>query len=296
MGSGKILRFRVSYRDKNLLLLAFLRKVMPSYPSVKALKRVIEQKGCEINGKIETYSTHPLREGDEVTFNTALFADKLEKKSIPILHEDADYLICNKPAGLLCEDKEFQTRLGKSYAHVTLVHRLDKDTSGVIILAKSLEAKKRMIELFRKYEVKKEYLAIVDGKILGNEGVLESHLVATTSSGKPLFASRKGDPEAKLAITHWKKEKVGEESSLLVCFPKTGRTHQIRVQLAEMSHPILGDDTYGKKIRCKYKALRQLLHARRIEFIHPISKELLSIESPLPLDFTKAIQDLGLNS
>lgn len=300
MSLKKTLHFRVSYRDKNMLLLAFLRKAMPSFPSLKAVKRVIEQKGCQINGKTETYSTHPLREGDEIVFNASLFANTAAKLEVPILYEDEEYVICNKPAGLVSEDKEFHKKLAKQYCEVTLVHRLDKETSGVIILAKSVEYKEKMVGLFLRQEVKKEYLTIVDGRVLPEEGVIESYLGKLSSTpGKVVFGTQKGKPDGKkvlgkLAVTAWKKCKVGAESSLLLCKPKTGRTHQIRIHLAEMNHAILGDDQYGKKNRCEHKFPRQLLHASQIEFTHPISKKVIRVEALLPQDFVQAKKVLGL--
>ena len=143
-------RFDVSLSEKGMKLLPFLKSKFPDGPSVKALKRTIDGKGCRVNGRVETFSTHPLRVGDkiEVVFGTAL-----EQLPIIKLYEDDTLIICNKPAGVVSENKA----LGGN-----LVHRLDKETSGVIVLAKTKPMQERMKDLFFKREVEKVYLAIFD--------------------------------------------------------------------------------------------------------------------------------------
>lgn len=286
--------FQVTSKDDNTRLLAFLRKALPVFPSVKAVKRVIEERGCEINGRVETFSTHPLRSGDTVFFDSSKFAKPPVQMRIPILYEDEYFLFCDKPVGMICEDKECKKYLPKEYSHCILVHRLDRDTSGVLLFAKNKMFKEKMIELFSEQSVRKEYVAIVDGKVRSSSGVIQSFLCKKeTTWGQAQMFSQKGQ-NGKLAITHWKRSKVGEESSLLFCFPKTGRTHQIRVHLSEMGHPILGDELYGKNAKCKERFFRHLLHAAALEFVHPFTKISLRVEAKQPEDFLRAKKILGL--
>jgi 23S rRNA-/tRNA-specific pseudouridylate synthase len=147
-------QFKVSSREKGQRLLAFLREKCPDAPSVKALKRSIEGKLCRINGKIETFSTHILKVGDTVEIE--IDRDAPARFKPLLLWEDEALAAYDKPAGVVCEPKAFPGKL---------VHRLDKETSGVVLVAKNEKMLEQMIELFRKKRVQKEYLAVVDGLV-----------------------------------------------------------------------------------------------------------------------------------
>ncbi len=160
--------FKVSTREKGQRLLAFLREKCPDAPSVKALKRSIEGKLCRINGKIETFSTHILKTGDTVEIEIDREAPVKYK---PLLLWEDDVLAAyDKPAGVVCEPKAFPGKL---------IHRLDKDTSGVVLVAKNEKTLEQMIELFRNKKVQKEYLAIVDGLVRDKK---KNHQIKTCSS------------------------------------------------------------------------------------------------------------------
>jgi 23S rRNA-/tRNA-specific pseudouridylate synthase len=270
---------KVRAQEKGMTLLSFLRKHCPDAPSVKAIKRAIEGKRCTVNGRVETFSTHRLSAGDEVRIEI-----QTETRARPLLLWEDDYLIAwDKPAGLVCEPKNFRGHL---------VHRLDKETSGVLLVAKSKPVLDQMIELFRQKKVKKTYLAIVDGAVKESKGILISRLSPKHRfQGQTVYGS---SPKGQLAETRWVKLKQTPSATLLECYPITGRTHQIRVHLKEAGHPILGDYHYARQFKCSYRAHRHLLHASEIVFFHPVTQEQVTLKAPLPHDFSEALQALGM--
>ncbi len=272
-------------------LLAFLREKYQGQYSVKQLKKIIDAKGCTVNGKVETISTRMLDRKDVVTINPDLLVGA--DLSCEILYEDDSFLICNKSAGLISENKTFQDLFKQK--SLFLVHRLDKETSGVLILAKSEALKEKMIPLFREKSIKKTYLAIVDGIPKKESGKIHTFLEKKLElPGKSVYGSSK-EERGKEAITFWKLLKKGKDAALLLCEPVTGRTHQLRVHLLESGHPILGDHTYGKKFKSSFSPLRHLLHAYSIAFIHPINKKELKITAKPPKDFLSALKFLKLS-
>jgi RluA family pseudouridine synthase len=181
-----------------------------------------------------------------------------------------------------------------------LLHRLDKETSGVLLFAKDAEMAEMFFRLFNQRKVQKKYLALVDNCPKEDQGVIDNYIGTlgryqghAILGQVPKEAPKKCHPEH--ARTLWQCVKRGQSASLIACFPETGRTHQLRVHLSEMGHPILGDDTYCKKFTSSYRAIRVLLHAEQVSFLHPGTQELVVISSPIPQDFKKAQMDLGLD-
>lgn len=273
----------VTPQEHGMGLLSFLReKNREESISVKALKRAIDGKQCLVNGKVEYFSTHRLSTGDSVQLR--ITSEKRAAEKISTLFEDEHLLIVNKPAGVVVNSK---------ISSHELVHRLDKETSGILIFAKTVEVKEKMVALFTERLIHKFYLAIVDGH-LDEEGQMDDYLVEKSSyDGGVLYGISK-KKEGKRAITFWKRLKQGVKSSLALVEPVTGRTHQIRVQFNAIGHSILGDFQYGRTFSCYYKPERHLLHSHRVCFVHPITKENLQIEAPLPQDFLDAQLQLKL--
>jgi RluA family pseudouridine synthase len=284
MDEKQSFRYRVSPSERGMRLLAFLREKKGEGTSVKSLKRAIESKLCTINGKVECFSSHILDAGDWVECKN----DPLPKKLIApeILYEDEDLLICNKPAGLISTNEAFLAALQRK--NLELIHRLDKETSGVILLAKTQEMKKEMVALFSKKEVHKKYLALVAGSVASKEGKVENFLSKKHSyQGQSVFGASK---EGEYALTHWRCVKKNSAASLLLCIPVTGRTHQIRVHLSEMGFPIIGDFQYGKEVVFPIVSKRHLLHALEISFIHPRTQKEIKVQVDPPEDF-RTIQE-----
>jgi len=282
----KKLSVRVGRQEKGMKLLAFFREKAPGLSSVKMLKRAIDEKFCTINGKIECFSTHPLKEGDLVELDLSFLSKEKKPITIDVLYEDEDLIICNKPAGIVSESKNFQG-LAKE---IFLVHRLDKETSGCLILAKSAAAKQKMIELFEAKKVRKFYLAIVDGIVKKDHGRIENYLGKVHAYQGQVIYGKCAQSKGQKAITEWKCLKRGAKACLLLLKPLTGRTHQLRAHLLEIGHPILGDHQYSRNFSCPFRPKRHLLHAWRLFFPHPHKEEEIKVEAPLPLDFREALK------
>jgi len=271
--------FIVNPKEGGQTLLSFLRTHLKNAYSVKAIKRAIDGKKCKINGRVEWFSTHPVKKGDHIEIS---LETKKEHFPITTLYEDEEIIIYNKPPG----------KVSESFEGLYLVHRLDKDTSGVIILAKTEEMQEKFFHLFKERKVEKEYLAICDGKILQEKWKSDNYLGKKASyQGGALFG-KVAKERGKRAITLFTCLKKGEKASLVLAQPITGRTHQIRVHLKEKGHPVLGDWQYARHFTCPVQPSRHMLHAKSIRFIHPTTGEKIEIEAPLHLDFLETKKNL----
>jgi len=211
-------------------------------------------------------------------------------QGIPILYCDQAILVVDKPSGLLSvpgrgPDKQdcLLTRVQEQYPDALTVHRLDMETSGVSVIARNPEAHRTLSRFFQDRIVTKEYLAWVDGIPSENEGVIDFPLIADW----PNRPRQKVDTEhGKPAKTRWKRIRSQEDRSLMRLHPVTGRSHQLRVHMQKLGHPILGDPLYATE-KAKQKAGRLLLHASRLAFPHPMEgKEIdISCQPPFPVRF-----------
>ncbi len=285
-------KWRVSKKEAGMGLLQFLRENCVEAPSVKAIKRAIDSKLCSVNNHIETISSLSLEEGDTVVLKEMAFEKKKsEKLKIPILFEDKELLIVAKPAGLVCDPQSIQSVFGQ----VELVHRLDKETSGALILAKTPLAKEKMVVCFKERAIAKLYLAIVDGAVLKDEGTIDNFLGKKRAlEGQTVYGAVE-QKKGQRAITHWRCLNRSKSASVVCCEPYTGRTHQLRVHLSGMGHPILGDIQYGKKFTSHYKPNRNLLHAYSVAFKHPTNGKQIKVIAPIPQDFKQALEALKLS-
>ncbi len=251
--------------------------------SGKQVRKALEANLCRVNGKIERFGSASLRAGDAVEIaNNWKSSGVVEKATL--LYDDEWFEIVNKPANIICAPGSFPKR--------ELVHRLDKDTTGVLLLAKKREATERLMELFKKREMVKKYLALVDGVPFSEGGVRESRLIRKSSfQGQTIWGS---GASGQTAVTEWTKLRSGKQAALLLCEPYTGRTHQIRVHLAEMGHPILVDRQYASHFRCPLFIQRPLLHAASLEFTHPFTGENIKVKAPIPNDLSDALQKVAI--
>lgn len=289
-----MLEWIVTSEESGYKLLFFLTQRLEGQYSARFLKRMIEHNGCQINGRVERFASSPLGKGDHVrlrieqTPSSAPLSLELQR----ILYEDDTLLVYNKPAGINSDEKGILQLLESQSPHLSLVHRLDRETTGALICLKETSAFENLVQQFKQLEVYKTYQAIVDGLVTKPKGVVENYLGKKRAyTGQTLWGSV-STAQGLYACTEWKLLKAGQNASLVSCFPKTGRTHQIRVHMAEMGHPILGDFQYGKVFKCTYQPSRYLLHAESIQFHHPLTGKLLHITAPLPDDFKKAQQKL----
>lgn len=291
------MEWKVSAEDAGNKLITFLVQRIGSQYSARAIKKAIEKNQCIVNNHTERFASSILAKGDRVVLSLSSLdhipsSEQMEKKRV--LYEDEDLLIYNKPAGLTSDLQGILTCLHPYYPQLKLIHRLDRDTSGILLCAKNAFTLEHMIQQFRELRVKKSYIALVDGVPAHKQGTIKNHLGKKhTYSGQAIWGSVKAEAGS-YAETEWRVIKKGQEASVVECHPKTGRTHQLRVHLSDLGHPILGDFQYGKHFICPYRPMRHLLHANKIAFNHPRTGLLLKIQAQLPDDILTAQQVLGL--
>jgi 23S rRNA pseudouridine1911/1915/1917 synthase len=289
-----------------------LARRCPEY-SRSALQRWIEQGRVEQAGEVVSRKTKA-EAGAEVTIDPAPpEAMSAEPQEIPlnVLFEDEHLLVLDKPAGLVVHPAPGHpsgTLVNALLHHVAvqggsdplrpgIVHRLDKDTSGVMAVAKTAGAHERLVEMFQKHALERAYLAIALGR--PPAAVTYDTFHGRHSANRKKFTSR-GD-RGRRAVTHLEALELLHGSALVRCRLETGRTHQIRVHLAEHGHPVLGDPLYGKSIgdpelrRVSTELGRQALHAAVLAFAHPITGEPLRFETEPPEDFQRALSALRLD-
>ena len=299
----------LSVEDAGERLDRVLARHCPEF-SRTALQRWIEQGRVEQAGEIVSRKTKA-QAGAEVTIEPAPSEEPSAKpQPIPldVLFEDRHLLVLDKQAGLVVHpapghpDGTLVNAL-LHHAHVAggtdplrpgIVHRLDKDTSGVMVVAKTLETHERLVDMFQAHHLERAYLAIVRGR--SPAAITFDTFHARHPANRKKFTSKA--PRGKRAVTHLESIEVLHGSTLVRCRLETGRTHQIRVHLADASHPIIGDPVYGTSIgdpllRSVSERLgRQALHAALLGFDHPITAEPLRFETEPPPDFGAALAAL----
>jgi 23S rRNA pseudouridine1911/1915/1917 synthase len=273
----------------SIRLLPFLFLSLPEVKKTK-VRNWLKYGQIQVNGEPITRHDHPLSPGDVVSLATTSpsRAESVLPKGMRIVFEDEAILVIEKPANLLSIATDAQKEK-TAHAHlmryingghprgknrVWIVHRLDRETSGLMVFAKTESAKDTLQTKWNATE--KRYFAIVEGHMPEPEGELKSHL--DESRAYKVHAAKESD-QTRLAITQYKVLKQTEKQSLLELKLETGRRNQIRVQLAAIGCPVLGDDKYGP---AKQPANRLALHASYLSFPHPVTGESCEFESPLP--------------
>lgn len=274
---------------------------------------LVEEGHVLVNNKHVKPSTK-LRPGDEVSISLPEITsdDTLIPEDIPlkILFRDEHLVIIDKPAGLVVYPaaghrsgtlmNALRYLIGPLSApggplRPGVVHRLDKDTSGVMVVALDDAAYYSLVEQFRARTIQREYRALLFGCPRGEEGVINAQIGRSAADRKKMSVRSRHGKEAK---TSWKLLSKLNGAAFISAKLGTGRTHQIRVHFHSLGHPVLGDRTYGEKTSITHAGKRidfprQMLHAALLGFQHPVSNEWLSFESPLPKDMKKALVELG---
>jgi 23S rRNA pseudouridine1911/1915/1917 synthase len=272
-------------------------------------QELIKTGRVRVNNQIKK-PRYELREKDVV--ETAIPAPgptELAAQDIPldILFEDADILVLNKPAGLVVHPApgHFSGTLVNALLHHCvdlagvsgelrpgIVHRLDRDTSGALVIAKSDRAMAGLAEQFKSRKVRKQYAALVWGWPVPDRGTIET-LVGRNPRDRKKMSARPAN--GRPAITHYETIQRFSGVSLLRIRIETGRTHQIRVHLAHVGHPVVGDAQYGRarKIHGPVTACRQMLHAERLAFTHPRTGVPLEFQAPMPHDMKSLLESLA---
>ena len=268
-------------------------------------KQLIEAGHVFLNGIVVRKSNTALSSGTEISCTlpepepVGLVATDIP---LAILYEDADLIVLNKPAGLVVHPAPghaADTLVNALLHHCAdlqgiggelrpgIVHRLDKDTSGVLVVAKNEAAVAALVAQFSSHSVRKEYLALVWGALKKPSGTVELPVGRHPVHRQKMAVTEKGRP----AVTHYETLAAGPLATLLRVRIETGRTHQIRVHLAHLGHPVVGDSTYGRArqgLPADLKIPRQMLHAHVLEIAHPRDGRPLAFTAPPPPDFLAA--------
>ena len=227
-----------------------------------------------------------------------------ENIPLDIVYEDADLLIVNKPKGMVVHPAHgnyhgtlvnaLLYHCGDSLSGINgvirpgIVHRIDKDTTGLLVVAKNNKSHMFLSELLKSHEIKREYIAVAEGIINENKGTIDLPIGRHPVDRKKMAVRAENSREA---ITHFEVVDRLEGHSLVVCNLETGRTHQIRVHLSHIGHPVAGDPLYG--LRENHGMTGQALHARKLTFIHPSSGKTVSFEAAPPSDFEALVRGLS---
>ena len=295
----------MSANDARLRLDQFLAKQLPEY-SRSRLQQLIRSGFVRLN-KQTTRPRQIVRGGDKIHLIEPPL-EKIEMRPEPIpldvLFEDDDLIIINKPTDLTVHPGAGQrehTLVNALLSHCTtlsgiggkerpgIVHRLDKETSGCLVVAKNDVAHRELSKQFAARTVEKIYLALVAGKLRKPTGVIEENIGRHPVQRKRMSVSSKRGRAAK---TEYRVIRSSYQASLVECRLHSGRTHQIRVHLHHLGHPVLGDKIYAPRFAKNFH--RQMLHAWKLGFRHPCTGEWRSFEASLPADFNEAIRAAGL--
>ena len=271
------------------------------------IQQLIKEENIKVNDK-KTKSSYKIEMGDTIE---VFIPEKKEIDLVPqnisinILYEDNDIAVIDKKAGLVIHPSyghESGTLVNAIMFHINdlsgingeirpgIVHRLDKDTSGLIIIAKNDKAHNKLSEMFKNKEINKTYLAIVKGSLGKDTGRLETQMGRDLKDRKKMSVLKIG---GKTAITNYEVLDKNDKFSLVRVNIETGRTHQIRVHMKYLGYPILGDSVYGKESK---SVKRQMLHAYKLEFMHPVTGKEMIIKSEIPKDFSEVLERIKLHT
>lgn len=291
-------------KDENIRLDAYIANNTDL--SRVAVQRLIENKEILVNN-IEQKPSYKVRQNDKITVNRPEAKQiDLVAQDIPIdvIYEDDNIIVVNKPKGLVVHPangnpdgtlvnaimsicKDTLSGIGGEI-RPGIVHRLDKDTSGLLIVAKNDEAHIKMSEQIKNREVKKIYIALVRGQVPEEEATINMPIGRSTKDRKKMAVCKNG----KEAVTHFKVLQRFNKYTLLQIKIDTGRTHQIRVHLSEIGYPVIGDSVYSNG-KNEFNVEGQMLHAQKLEFKHPITQEQINLEAPLPEYFKQILEQLS---
>ena len=265
-------------------------------------REYVESGRVEIGGVVCVEPGAAVAEDADVRLDVNRPAAHKVRTRLTVFHEDDDLLMVDKPAGLLTlptEGAERDTLLSrvnsylqhrfKKRPYAGVVHRLDKDTSGVLVFARNRETLRGLQELFKAHQIERVYLALVEGEVARQSGTAGFDLVRDRGDRRRGVA-RRGE-EGVRAVTHFEVKERLAGATLLALKLETGRTHQIRVHMAALGHPVVGDRVYRPRSARvpSIAAGRQMLHASRLALSHPKSGKWIAAESPLPDDFRQLL-------
>ncbi|BDU51093.1 RluA family pseudouridine synthase [Haliovirga abyssi] len=301
----KKINFKSELEDENKRLDQYLNEKMEGY-SRAYIQNLIKDGLIEIKGIKKIKSSYKLKGNEDIQVNIPENEElEIVAEDIPlnIIYQDKDIAVINKTANMVVHPAPGNysgTLVNAIMHHIKdlsgingvlrpgIVHRLDKNTSGLIIVAKNDLAHRELTEMFKEKTIKKTYIAIVNGKLKKEKGRIETLVGRNPKDRKKMAVVYRN---GKNAITNYWVLDEKDGYSLVKVQIETGRTHQIRVHMKSLGHSILGDDVYGKTSKI---AARQMLHAYKLEFMHPVTKKEMKLTGEIPEDFKDVLEQLGL--
>lgn len=294
------LEYNITENEENMKLREYLRKV--ARLSGRLIKGAAITGRIEVNGKTAKLN-HVLKTGDKIAFEVNKEESQNiepEKIDLDIVFEDNDIIVVNKfpgmvvhptksyPVGTLANGLLYYFKEKNENCIVRLVSRLDMDTSGLILVAKNQFSHMALARDMQSENFQKSYLAVVHGNLDKKEGTIDLPIYRPTDDS----IKRVVDERGQRSITHYTVLEDYKEGSLIKLTLETGRTHQIRVHLSHLGHPIYGDSLYGVEGDSSY-INRQALHAYRLAFPHPRTSEIVELESPMPEDMKELVNKIS---
>ncbi len=280
----------------------YVAGAVPSY-SRGYFQKLIKSGKVTVNGGVSTVHYSP-KCGDEINIDLEETISTVAPQDIDleIIYEDADIVVVNKAPGMVVhpacghwDGTLLNALYGRAKGSYTpfLVHRLDKDTSGIIVAAKNERAKKSLVKQFQNRTIKKVYITVVKGCVSEVKGRIEAPLGRSPNDRQKIVV---GPLAKKDGITEFKVIVRTKEYSVLEVYPLTGRTHQIRSHMVYIGHPVLGDKVYGGLDQVgDHTFTRQMLHARRISLTHPDTGKRVVFEAPVPKDMQAILKDSSIS-
>lgn len=266
------------------------------------IQKMIENGNILVNNN-QTKDSYKLKENDRITIEEYNEEIDIEPENIPldIYYEDEDLIVVNKPSGMVVHPApgNYSKTLVNALMYHTnnlstintsirpgIVHRIDADTSGLLLVAKNDKTHNALAEAIQKKEVVREYIALVEGVIMEDTATIDAPIGRDKNNRKKMAVTSENSKDA---ITHIRVLDRYKDSTLIRCKLETGRTHQIRVHLNYISHPVVNDPVYGYK-KLIDKDFGQMLHAEKIGFVHPTTKEYMEFTAPLPDRFKEILE------
>ena len=305
---NKLFEYVVSDEYEGLRIDKLLSELSPSF-SRTYIKKLIDDKKVFCNGK-NVKASFCISENDYIKMEIPpAEIPEILPQDIPldIIYEDEDVLVVNKPKDMVVHPaaghyKDTLVNAVMYHCHDNLsgingvmrpgiVHRIDKDTTGSVIICKNDNAHQKIAEQLKEHSINRVYHAICYGVIKEDEGTIKTLIGRSTNDRKKMAVVTSGGKEA---VTHFRVLKRFEEDNMtyIECRLETGRTHQIRVHMAHIGHPLLGDEVYAGNRKSRFKLKGQCLHAKTLGFIHPTTKEYIETDAPLPEYFSHLLNVL----
>ena len=295
------IRIDVENLEKSERIDKYLSSKLDDSFSRAKIQKLIDEELILVNDKV-IKSSYKVSNGDVIliTDKEEDMSVKPEKMDIDIVYEDDDVMVINKKSGVVVHPAPGNYSgtlvnglmyLSKDLSHVNgefrpgIVHRIDKDTSGLLIVAKNDKAHRILAEELKEKKVKRKYIALVSGVINHDVGEIDAPIGRDPSDRKKMCVT---STNSKDAITHFRVLERYKNASLIECELETGRTHQIRVHMKYINHPVINDPVYGKS---NHGEFGQLLHAKEITFTHPTTKEIMTFSCEVPEEFNKILEE-----